>query len=182
MGAAARRIQLTADDTARAEAYARKSLLSTVNRRGVSDAERQRDIRVGKLGELAFLRYLLKKGKASLGTELMFVNTPDAQDFTTGSGETIDVKTASQPYHHRVLVPKDQLDDDPKDYYVGVRVNEDTLIAIVEGYATRSDLASGGAQMRQGYTYPAYDLEIRNLRPIKALLELIPDKGEGGPP
>ena len=139
-----------------------------------------RDIRVGKLGELAWLRYLQGNGKAVQGAELMFVNTPDAKDFATGSGASIDIKTASKPYHQRILVPKDQFEDDPKDYYVGVGMDEETPRATILGYATRADLSAGGARKRPGYTYPAYDVELRNLRPITDLMELIPDTNDEG--
>ena len=176
MGETEQRIQLTRDDLNQAETYANVSLSTTINRRHVNDAERRRDIRVGKLGELAWLRYLWQNGKAVQGAGFMFVNIPDAMDFATGNGETIDIKTASRPNHRRILVPQDQFENEPKGYYVGVRVDEETLEANICGYATWPDMAAGGVQMRPGYTFPAYDVEIRSLRPIADLMELIPSR------
>ena len=49
----------------------------------------------------------------------------DQMDFPTQTGATIDVKTASKSYHIRILVPEDEYHDNPKDYYVGVEIDND---------------------------------------------------------
>ena len=76
-------------------------------------------MRVGKLGEIAFAKFLSDHGKALLGTEDMFTvwsdtHTVDEMDFQTTDGKTIDVKTASRDFHKNILVPYDQYKRQPK--------------------------------------------------------------------
>ena len=46
----------------------------------------------------------------------------DTTDFQTSDGKSIDIKTASENYHTRILVPYDQYKNQRKDYYIGVRI------------------------------------------------------------
>jgi hypothetical protein len=171
-------ISFTEDDLARAAAFAHKSAESTFNRRGVSRTEHERNARVGKLGEIAFARFLTAHGKALLGTDDMFTvwddtYTVDKMDFETADGKTIDIKTASARHHTRILVPHDQFHSQPKNFYVGVRISEDEKTAAVIGFADRKELQPFG-----GGDYPAYARKLDALRPISTLLEMIPDSDE----
>ena len=112
---------------------------------------------VGKLGELAFLVLLNERGLVC-NTEGMFeiyegqANT-DSFDFLTANNKTIDVKTGFRNNHSRLLINQQQFERNPKDIYVGVKLNgrdvpgDDRLIewdsvrtAIIKGYAERSFL------------------------------------------
>ena len=112
---------------------------------------------VGKLGELAFLALLNEKG-IDCKTDGMFdifegqANT-DRFDFVTSYDEKIDIKTGFRENHSRLLVNREQFEGDPKQYYVGVKLNavdvvgDDRLIewdsvetAVIKGYADRDYL------------------------------------------
>lgn len=110
---------------------------------------------MGKLGELAFLRFLQEKGK-SVSTKGMLDVFPgqknvDPFDFITSDGCSVDVKTGFRAIHKRLLVNTEQFDHIPKDYYVAVKldaidtdaeqklVNWDTVsTAAIMGYAEHS--------------------------------------------
>ena len=166
-------ITFTRDDLAKADGFAKASASSTFNRRGVSLSEHERNMRVGKLGEIAFAKFLSDHGKALLGTEDMFTvwsdtHTVDEMDFQTTDGKTIDVKTASRDFHKNILVPYDQYKRQPKDYYVGVRISEDESTAEVIGFTTREALRP----FNRG-DYPAYGRGLDALQPIDQLLKMM---------
>ena len=107
-------------------------------------------MRVGKLGEIAFAKFLSDHGKALLGTEDMFTvwsdtHTVDAMDFQTTDGKTIDVKTASRDFHKNILVPYDQYKRQPKDYYVGVRY---TCYRCLTVHNVKSTIGNGCVQIQ----------------------------------
>lgn len=82
---------------------------------------------MGKLGELAFLRFLQEKGK-SVSTKGMLDVFPgqknvDPFDFITSDGCSVDVKTGFRAIHKRLLVNTEQFDHIPKDYYVAVKLD-----------------------------------------------------------
>ena len=153
--------------------------MQTYNRRSVSSPEQIRDNRVGKLGEIAFGSFLESHGKKRLGDEDMFTvwsdtRRVDKKDFETADGETIDVKTASRSYHSRILVPSDQYEDQPKHYYVGVRISEDERTGEIMGYAIHGELEL----FPRARYHPAYAIELNTLHPISELLDMIPDASE----
>ena len=163
-------IEFTADEIAKATKFAKE--VETHNRRSVSSPKRIRDNRIGKLGEIAFGRFLTERGKMTLGNEDMFTVWPgtrrvDKKDFETADGKNIDVKTASRSYHSRILVPDDQYEDQPKDYYVGVHISEDERTATIMGYAIHGELE----------LFPGA-IDLNNLHPIDELLDMIPDADE----
>ena len=145
--------------------------------RSVNDEKHLRRIRVGKYGELAFQRFLEKNGRQPLGAEDMFTVWPgtgnvDALDFKTVDGRTVDVKTASESYHSRIIVPRDQFLNQPKDYYVGVRIDLAGPWADIKGYATRADMMI--EPVRDWSEGLANARNLRDLRPIAGLLAQFP--------
>ena len=173
-------ISFTENELERAAEFARESAEWTFNRRRVSPHDHERNARVGKLGEIAFAKFLREHGKALLGADDMFTiwndtRAVDKMDFETSDGKTIDVKTASLSFHTRILVPYDQFHSQRKDYYVGVRISEseDETTAKVIGFAARKELQPFG-----GGDYPAYARELNALHPIDRLLEMIPNAGD----
>lgn len=82
---------------------------------------------MGKLGELAFVRFLREMGKHP-GTEGMLTvyegqDNVDEFDFQTADGRSVDVKTGFRANHKRLLINTQQFDGDPKDIYVAVKLN-----------------------------------------------------------
>lgn len=168
-------IKFTNVELSKAAQFARESARSTHNRRNESPEMHERNVRVGKLGEIAFAKFLSDNGKALIGNDDMFTvwndtMTVDKMDFQTAEGKTIDIKTASRSFHRNILVPHDQYRRQPKDYYVGVRISEDELTATIIGFATWNKLTPFGRG-----DYPAYGRLLDDLQPIKKLLEMIPD-------
>ena len=169
-------IEFTADEIAKATEFGQKSAASIFNRRGKSMVRHQRNNRIGKLGEIAFARFLTDNGKALLGSEDMFtvwdnIYKVDRMDFQTSDGKTIDVKTASENYHTRILVPYDQYQNQRKDFYVGVRIFVGEMIAEVIGFAVWKELVPFG-----GGDYPAYGINLDLLHSITELLDMMDDR------
>ena len=172
-------IRFTDEDQAKARAFARAAAQHTFNRRNVSQEEQERDIYVGKLGEIALARLMAERRKALRGSDDMFTvwndtRAVDRMDFQTTDGGTVDVKTASLPHHSRILVPYDQYLQQRKDFYVGVRIHQDGGSATIEGFARHDELAVTGVG-----AYPNYGTFLSSLHPICGLLEQMPDAAGG---
>ena len=169
-------IEFTPDEIAKATKFAKD--VATYNRREVDTPEQRRNNRVGKLGEIAFGNFLEEHEKKRLGDEDMFTvwsgtRRVDKRDFLTADGKTIDIKTSSRDFHTRILVPYDQYEDQPKDYYVSVHISENETTGTIKGYAIYGELRK---KMRG--TYLSYEIDYRDLHPIEELLEMIPDASE----
>lgn len=168
-------ITFTRNDITRATEFARRSAPTTYNRRDESPERHERNSRIGKLGEIAFAKFLSANGKSLSGSEDMFTvwddtYEVDAMDFQTSDGKTIDVKTASESYHTRILVPHDQYRRQRKDYYVGVRILPGEQTAEVIGFAEWTELEPFGRG-----DYPAYARSLNLLHPIETLIDMMPD-------
>ncbi|SHF98032.1 hypothetical protein [Ornithinibacillus halophilus] len=138
---------------------------------------------VGKLAELAFLNYLNNNGKNyPMGTMFQIFQgqqNTDGYDFITRIGqESVDVKSASKPNHSRIMIPIDQFQNIPKDYYVGVRINAEVdnnnniLIntinsADIFGYCTYQELADNPTE---DFGYPCKAMYLNQLTDIQQLL------------
>lgn len=113
---------------------------------------------VGKLGELAFLSLLTERQIPCDTTEMFEIyegqQNTDRFDFLTRDGRTVDVKTGFRSNHTRLLVNIEQFNNQPKDFYVGVKLNaldvpgnnkliywDSVQTAIVKGYAEKDFLA-----------------------------------------
>lgn len=139
---------------------------------------------VGKLAEYAFLLFL-RSNHINYPENDMFEiyagaeNTDDC-DFITSSRETIDIKCASKPNHSRIMVPIDQFNNIPKDFYVGIklnsRLNDNGLIitdsitqAQIYGYCTYVSLQR--QQTRNFGEGPCKSEFLSNLQNIDTLIE-----------
>lgn len=168
-------IEFTADEIAKATEFARRSAPTTYNRRDKSPVRHERNSRIGKLGEIAFAKFLRANGKKISGSEDMFtvwddIYKVDRMDFQTSDDRTIDIKTASENYHTRILVPYDQYRNQRKDYYVGIRIFAGEGTAEVIGFAAWEELEPFG-----GGDYPAYARSLDSLHPITELIDVMDD-------
>lgn len=141
---------------------------------------------MGKLGEIAFLKLLESKGKV-VNTQGMFEiyegqENVDSFDFITTEGESVDVKSGFRTIHTRLLINIQQFDPNPKNYYVGVKLNaqdidahqklvdwDNITLAIVKGYAEYSYLQNHAGVMDFGEG-PARWLPYSNLMGIDRLI------------
>ena len=136
---------------------------------------------IGKLAEYVFYKYLLEIGiQYSLGD--MFDIFPgtlnvDSYDFQLKNGKTVDIKTASKPFHKRIMVPITQWNL-AKDFYVGIKLEtncdkrgniipESISKALIYGYCTREQLSQSKTQnFGDG---PCKHILLNNLTNIKYL-------------
>lgn len=111
----------------------------------------------GKLGEVAFLILLVSKEKSVDYSDMFKIyngqENTDRYDFITNENKTIDVKAAFRDIHKNLVVNSNQLENIPKDYYVGVKLdakdcdyknkvinNNSITSCIIYGYAEREYL------------------------------------------
>ena len=169
-------IRFEKEELNKADQFAVESQSETFSRLKATPAEEVERIRAGKLGEIAFAKYLISQGKEGHGSEDMFTiwegqSNVDKQDFKTADGRSIDIKSAHQPFHVRILVPVDQIEQQPKDFYVGVFVRLNAGEAEIMGYATQKELL--GSQVRDYGLGPAYAVFLKDLQPIDNLVALM---------
>lgn len=142
---------------------------------------------MGKLGELAFQKFLVSKGKEVSAEGMLEIyegqDNVDTFDFKTINGKTVDVKTGFRNIHKRLLVNLEQFNRIPKDYYVAVKLNADDydssnkLVdlssvdkAIIIGYAEHSYMENSANIYNFGEG-PAKYLEYNELKQIDNLLD-----------
>ncbi|GAB6100648.1 hypothetical protein JCM16358_25270 [Halanaerocella petrolearia] len=109
----------------------------------------------GKLAEYAFLHYLrsqeINYSEGDMFEVFEGQENVDGFDFETDNGRTIDIKCASKPFHSRIMVPIDQFNSIPKDYYIGIKLHSklsdkgriltnSITKATISGYCTYKEL------------------------------------------
>ena len=129
-------IEFTQADIERATSFALKALSET-NPDGRATGRHLRDLRVGKLGEIAFRKWVMSRGRRPLGDKHMFQvwkgwGNVDQYDFKTLKGKRIDVKTFD-------LRSKRLTMGRIMDFYVEVRVSPKETGAHIMGYVTSAD-------------------------------------------
>ena len=82
---------------------------------------------IGKLGEIAFASLLKELGKDFDAHQMFTIyqgeDNVDSFDFCTKEKKTVDVKTGFRQIHKLLLVNEEQFNNNPKDYYVAVKLN-----------------------------------------------------------
>lgn len=159
------RIKFTQEERFIADKVATEAKPETYERFGVNVPrnEQERRHRVGRLGRIAFFRFLNQKGYV----------TPEIEEIlTVRDGKTVSVRTVSRYYASRIIVPKEDFICKPRDYYVGVRIYKDEAIADILGYATRADLERFGPYLRG--EEPGFEQDLRSLHVIEELLKQFP--------
>ncbi len=165
-------VQLDESEIEQCKAFAKKVVADTYNRFNKETKDRIERIDFGKRGEVLFLKYLKFVGK-NPAIDGMFkiykgeMNV-DGYDFLTTDSKTIDVKTAYKSYHTRILVPYDQFENNlAKNYYIGIKMNENGNAGVIYGYITKEILKMKGKQnFGEG---DAYWINLNDLKPIQQL-------------
>lgn len=108
---------------------------------------------VGKLAEVVFYEYLRSLGKKCDIGDMFEIyegqEVVDGYDFIMENGKTIDIKSASRTDHYMIMIPIDQFERMPKDYYVGIKVNT--------GVSRSEDITMGSIKTATIYGYCDYD-------------------------
>lgn len=120
---------------------------------------------MGKLGELAFLKYLNELSIYPDTTDMFVIykgqDKVDSFDFITPTMETIDVKTGFRTIHKRLLVNLEQFNGKAKNYYVAVKLNTrdvDPMLKLVDWNSVTLAKILGYAE----YDFLKNHCEIRN--------------------
>lgn len=120
---------------------------------------------IGKLGEIAFASLLKELGKDFDAHQMFTIyqgeDNVDSFDFCTKEKETVDVKTGFRQIHTLLLVNEEQFNNNPKDYYVAVKLNAKDL----EKQFTLVDLDSITEAIILGYadyTYLKNKCRVKN--------------------
>ena len=133
------------------------------------------DILIGKLGEIAFAKFLYEHCKVLLNDDNQFliwddVYTLERLNLQTSNGKTVDVKASKKS---SILVRKDK---SPKNYYVGVQISDNGTIGTVDGFINR-----GGLHPSEHYIPdPCLQRKFGSLKCIGDLLEMIPEAENSG--
>lgn len=168
-------IDLSDKDISKCKQFARDVVNETYNRFNRSVDDRIERLFFGKLGEVAMLQVLNSKGINPEVKEMFDIypgtTNVDSFDFITKKKEKIDVKTAYKNFHTRILIPYDQFENIPKDFYVGVKIDIDKKKAVIFGYCTNKRLKENGKKdFGEG---PAYWEDLNKLKDINELIALV---------
>jgi len=126
----------------------------------------------GFLGEQVFKR-LLDVNNKKYAYDIKTDGIADDGDFTLyllNHTFKVDVKTACQRTHTKLMLPDKQFQAYHYDYYIGVRLNEP--MGEVWGYCTRDDFKL----KKEGFdeqNVPTRYKSLKSLTPIEELLEMI---------
>ena len=139
------------------------------------------DILIGKLGEIAFAKFLYKHDKLLLNRDNQLLTLPDVYtryrlNLQTVSGKSVDVKASKQPSILVKLAPQDKTPKDYyKDYYVGVQISDDGTTGTVDGFINKA-----GLHPSEDYI-PKRCLQRKfgSLKCISDLLEMMPQAENG---
>jgi hypothetical protein len=169
-------IDLTQDDIEKCKDFATKVVGETYDRFNQSLEIRSKRIFFGKLGEVIFLKFL-NNNKIFPSTEGMFEiyegqTNVDAMDFETTNGKKIDIKTAYEQFHSRLLVPYDQFENGKaKDYFIGVKIKLSEKKGEIYGFCTKEHLEKRGKKnFGEGDAYWEF---LNNLNDLEKLLPLM---------
>jgi len=131
--------------------------------------ERKKRIFFGKLGEIIFFNYLISLNKKINNDDMFKIfigeNNADNFDFKTIDNQTIDIKTAYENFHNRIVIPEDQFENNKaKDFYVGIKIFYNDKTAKIYGYTSKKNLLLNKKQnFGEGYAYWEYLNSLSNI-------------------
>jgi hypothetical protein len=133
---------------------------------------KQRKMFEGKLGEKAFKQYMIDND-ISFKEDNTSHEVADVYDFLVkddlGIELKIDVKTRTKHFHTRTLEMVEQLEKNPKDIYISVRLFDgEPIIVELIGYALKEDFISINRIENNGYldNYVLYDNELKKMETL----------------
>jgi len=144
---------------------------------GVSYEEYIDFIRIGKLCELTFVRFL-KDNKIEVDCKDMLVPCEDehrhgADFILIHSNQEVDIKAANKNFHSRMLVREDQFKAHIHDVYIGAKYISDNKIEF-HGYSTGNDLKKIKPK-DFGYG-PCRHILLSDMKSIENFIKLCKDK------
>lgn len=170
------KIYLNNDEINKSKEFAINVVGETYNRFNQSENERAKRIFYGKLGEIVFLKFLNSKSILEDTKDMFKIfkgeTNVDNFDFNTKDNKTIDIKTAYEENHIRILIPYDQFENNKaKNYYVGIKISKDLSSGTIYGFITKESIIKNGKKdFGEGLAYWEYLDKLEN---IDNLIKLI---------
>jgi len=154
-------------NTAEELAFKVRKLAREKGLREVISASLEKEI-IGLLNHFGWFQYAF--GDWREGLQFLRIGEGDAMD-SSYKGYSIDVKGRSQPWHDLMMVPKEQVDRKPHDFYIGAQMVGPRKVWIW-GYATSDEVKH--AEIGDFGHGPTYAIPFIKLNPISAMLRLRP--------
>lgn len=128
-------------------------------------------IRMGKLGEIAFAKFLFAHGKVLWTTDNHYLTMEEVYvrprlNLQTSDGKTVDVKTSQQ---RSIGVPGNRKESYYSDYYVGVQMSTGLKTGTIRGFVGLRGLRNSVYKAPGGY-----EKKFESLVDIGKLLDLMP--------
>jgi hypothetical protein len=160
---------------AKAKEFAERKASTTYMRLREQEKELIDRLTAGKLGELVGVRALEKIGIPYKAPSLLSVVEStyygDMADCfiypDTPNVKSVDFKTAWKPYHQMILIPEDMIASNPKDIYIGVKIEQDNQIGIVYGYVSREEVVK--RHVLDWGEGRAFSFPLEDLHPLESL-------------
>ena len=179
------RISFTESDLTKAQEFVESD---TGRNLAAQENAKTDDILTGKLGEIAFAKFLYRHDKLLLNSDNQRLNGPDVYtqprlNLQTSVGKTVDVKASENRGSRLIQTPDGNeisirfqsilvpYDNEPKDYYVGVGISKDKVTGTVEGFIDRDGLHPSEHYI----TDPCLQRKFESLKCIGDLLEMMPE-------
>lgn len=169
-------LSITNEDIIQCRDFTNEVVEQTYNRFNKNLKERKKRIFFGKIGEIVFFNYLISINKKINNKDMFKIyigeNNVDNFDFKTINNQTIDIKTAYENFHNRIVIPEDQFENNKsKDFYVGIKIFYKIKIAKIYGYTSREKLLFNKKQnFGEGYAYWEF---LNSLNDINFLIKKI---------
>ncbi len=123
------KIEITEEERERCLKFAEALIIgkNQYNRLNANDKQQIQRTCCGKIAEYAFLKYRRLSNPNYAEGDMFTIfegeKNVDQYDFLDDKGNKIDIKTAFLPNHKNLMIPVDQLQNMPKDLYVGIKLN-----------------------------------------------------------
>ena len=144
------------------------------------------DILTGKLGEIAFAKFLYKHEKLLLNSDNQRLTRTDVYtqprlNLQTFNGKTVDVKASENRGSRLIQTPDGDensirlqsilvpYDNEPRDYYIGVGISRDKTTGTVKGFIDRDGLHPSESYIPN----PCLQRKFESLKCISGLLEMM---------
>ena len=162
-------IRFTTDELDKATRFAREAPmhdLQPVSSRMPNSDRDVRNRRIHKLGQIAFVKFLVKYGKTHSAMKGVFTRWTD---FETADGKRIYVNATGTDSYRSIFVRPGKVRDHRTAYYLCIHIVEAESIAIMKGFATTDEMEESGI-FASAWGDRAYVRSWAHLHPISQLL------------
>lgn len=119
-----------------------------------------------KLGQVAFAKFLIRRGKTRTPMEDVLV---DWTDFKTADGRQIYLTSTRNDTYRSIDVPPEKVLDGGIQFYVSVLVAKDGKTALIKGFATTEEMQESGIVVRNDRFNQQYEVYVRPWARLKSI-------------